>query len=510
MKKENTAQKRKLEKNSEAKPARNFLLLEFFVLSFIAFAVIGYTVLSAVRPALEGFILQKEEAGTVVAINIHASQFLTAEDLQLPLSLSKSARLEEFIKNTNISGLVQFFVVDRSGLIIHARPAEYIGRTFAENADFKLAMERRQATARFQKITPEEQHELGVSEAFIQVVPITFGTVDEVSGVAYIVTRVGLLRKQIGDTQSAMAVRIIGGLLFLYALLFVIVWRASRTIRRQGNELEIYARTLEQRVRERTRELEKSMHQQITQAKELARLKDEFVFIAAHELKAPITHLRWGMAEFFSDKKMQDKATPEIQDLMRMIQKASDSLGKLVTDLLNVARLESGTIKVSVHPTDLVAIVQDTVLQFKLDAEKQGIALSFDYDESKKMPFAMSDSERLEEVFSNLLSNAIKYNKAPGSVEVSIRQDANFLEASVKDTGVGMSEKDMKHLFGKFWRAPEHKNIEGTGLGLWITKQLVVRMGGKIWAESKKDIGSTFFVRLPIASEKKIKEIPGQ
>jgi len=494
----------------EAKPKRDFLLLEFSILSFVAFAVIGYTVISAVRPALEGFILQKEEAGTVVAVNKHASKFLTARDLQLPLILGQERRLDEFIRNTDISGLVQFFVVDSSGVIIYALPSEYRGTILAENPDFKLAIERRQVTARFQQIIPEEQEKLGLREAFIQVVPITFGTTDEVSGVAYIVARVGLLRKQIEDTEAAMAIRIVGGLLFLYALLFIIVWRASRTIRSQAGQLASYAKTLEQRVRERTRELEQSMQRQITQAKELARLKDEFVFIAAHELKAPITHLRWSMAEFFSNKSIQEKVPSEIHDLMSVIRKASDALVKLVNDLLNVARLESGTVKVSVHPTDLVAIIQDIVLQFKPEAEKQGIALSFDYNQNKKMPFIMSDSERLKEVFSNLLSNAIKYNKALGSVKVNVRQDADFLEASVEDTGLGMSEEDMKHLFGKFWRAPAHKNIEGTGLGLWITKQLVERMGGKIWAESQKDISSTFFVRLPVASEKKIKEAPEQ
>lgn len=494
----------------EEKSKKNFLLVEFSILSFVAFAIIGYTVVSAVRPALEGFILKKEEAGTVVEVNRRANQLLTAQDFQAPLTMEQVGRMEQFIRNVNMSGMVQFFVSDSTGRVIYSRPQDYTGTSLAENPDFKVAIDRRQATARFQQLVPEEQEKLGLNEAFIQVVPITFGTADEVSGVVYIVARIGLLRKQIEDTEAAMAVRIIGGLLFLYALLFVIVWRASRTIRRQAWELASYARTLEQRVLERTRELEQSMEQQIAQAKELARLKDEFVFIAAHELKAPITHLRWNMAEFFSNKAMQESATPEIQEMMRIVKKASDSLVKLVTDLLNVARLESGMIKVSVHPTDLIAIVQDMVLQFKSDAEKQGITLSFEYDQSKKIPFAMSDSERLKEVFSNLISNAIKYNKPQGSVEVQVRHDKELLEASVKDTGLGLSEEDMKHLFGKFWRAPEHKDIEGTGLGLWITKQLVERMGGKIWAESKKGVGSAFFVRLPIASEKKIKEVPAQ
>lgn len=497
----------KRQKSEETKENKNFLLLEFSALSFVAFVIIGYTVVSAVRPALEGFTLKREEGTTVVVLNRSANQLLTARDFKAPLTNEQTNKLEQFIQNASIIGMVQFFIVDNSGTVIYAQPQTYIGTSLAENPYVKLALERRQATARFQKLVPEEQQALGLQDVFVQVVPVTFGTADEVSGVVYTLSRIGLLQKQIADIETTMILRIVAGLLFLYALLFVIVWGASRTIRQQARELASYARTLEQKVVERTKKLEESTAQQLAQAKELARLKDEFVFIAAHELRAPITHLRWAIAEFVSDKIMQSQASQGMRDLVKAIQQASNQLVSLVSDLLNVARLESGTVKVSVHPTDLVSVVQDIVLQFKIEAEKQGIALAFDYDKSRKIPFAMSDSERLKEVFTNFISNAIKYNKPQGRIDVSVyEKEGGFLEASVKDTGLGMSEDDLKNLFSKFWRAPQHKNIEGTGLGLWITKQLIERMGGKIWAESQKDIGSTFFVRLPIASEKSVKD----
>lgn len=497
-----------MKKVQEEKPQRNLLLLEFSVLSFVAFVIIGYTVISAVRPALEGFILKKEEGTTVVEVNRHANKLLLKEDFRSPITPEKSVRFDQFITSVNISGMVRFFLTDSKGMVIYSSPRDYIATSLAGNIDVKRALGRRLAVARFQKIVPEEQGVLGISEAFVQVAPITFGASEEILGAAYIVSRVGLISKQIEETEAAMTVRIVGGLLFLYASLFVIVWRASKTIRAQAAELASYAKTLKQRVLERTRELKESMERQIAQAKELSRLKDEFVFIAAHELKAPITHLRWTLSEFFSEKEIQEKTPPEVHKLMQVIQKASDALVKLVTDLLNVARLESGTVTVSVHPTDLIAIAHDVTLQFKSEAEKQSVALTFDYDKSKKIPFAMGDSERLKEVFLNLISNAIKYNKLQGRVEVSVKEQDAYLEARVKDTGSGMSEDDLKHLFTKFWRAAEHRNIEGTGLGLWITKQLVERMGGKIWAESEKGVGSTFFVRLSIAKERNIKEMP--
>lgn len=200
---------------------------------------------------------------------------------------------------------------------------------------------------------------------------------------------------------------------------------------------------------------------------------------------------------FFANKELQESSSPAVSNIMKVIRDASESLTGLVSDLLNVARLESGTVKVSVHPTDLLSVVQDIVLQFKAEAEKQGMALEFKYDRSKKFPFAMSDSERLKEVFTNLISNAIKYNKEKGSIEVSIAEEGNFLVSRVADTGIGMEKEELAKLFTKFWRA--NQNIEGTGLGLWITKQLVTRMGGEITAESEKGKGTTFIVKLPVA-----------
>jgi len=485
------------EKNITKKPKKDFLIIQFSVLSFIAFFIIGYVVLSIVRPAIENFTIKQEESSAVVFVNRQANQILTKDDFIFPLTDVQRERMDLFISNLNIRGSLRIFITDSNGIIIFAKPEVSLGVSFIDNPGVSFAIERRRATASFERIDLTEQETLGADEAFVQVIPITFGTSYDVAGVVYSISRVGLLRTQIQETQQEMAVRIVGGLLFLYATLFVIVLRASRTIRRQSSDLESYASTLEQRVKDRTRALEESTTRQIEQAKELARLKDEFVFVAAHELKAPITHLKWTLAEFFANQELQEKSSPAVSNIMKVIKDASESLTGLVSDLLNVARLESGTVKVSVHPTDLISVVQDIVLKFKDESEKQNIALAFKYDSSKKFPFAMSDSERLKEVFSNLITNAIKYNKQGGIVEVSVVEDNGFLVSRVRDTGIGMTSEEMKKLFTKFWRASQ--NIEGTGLGLWITKQLVTRMGGEIFAESEKGKGTIFTIKLPVA-----------
>ena len=478
-------------------PKRNFLLFEFSALSFLAFIIIGIVVISFVGPSLENHIVKQERDTTVVFANRYANRLLEVDDFRYPLTSEQENRMAQFVDNLSIRGIVRIFILDSTGTIIYARPEGYVGVDFSGNADVNFAFERLRPTARFEDIGEDEQEILGIKRAFVQAVPITFGSSEDVIGIVYSVSRVGLIEKQITETQQNIAVRIIGGMLFLYVLLFVIVWRASRTIRKQAGELESYARTLEQRVIERTRELEESTKKQLKEAKKVARLKDEFVFVASHELKAPITHLRWTLDRFYGDPELQKKASPILIEIIGAIRRASDALTRLVFDLLNVSRLESGAIKISVHPTDLISVIQETVLEFKPDAEKKGVALSFKYDSKKKFPFVMSDSERLKEAFANLITNAIKFNSQGGKVNVSVAWIGDFLETQILDTGVGMTEKELSKLFTKFWRG--HPEIEGTGLGLWLSRELVERMGGEIKVESKKGEGSTFTVLLPIA-----------
>lgn len=490
----------------EKQPAKNFLLLEFSILSFIAFIAIGIGVLSLIRPALETLLIKERESGTVIFVNRHANLILTQDDFSFPIGEEASERMAQFVNNLAIRGLLRIFITDAVGRVIWADPEESIGESLAASPDVRTAIIRRSATARFEKLALEDESSLGVKEAFIQALPITFGGSEKVSGVVYIISRTGLIKKQIGETQRQVGIRVVGGLFFLYSLLFVIVWRASKTIRHQASELEVYAKTLEERVKERTRALEESMGRQIKQAQDLARLKDEFVFVAAHELKAPITHLRWTLGEFFTNKELSETSPVNVIAIMETVRSVTAALSRLVTDLLNVARLESGTVQISVHPTDLLTIIQEAISSFELEAKKQGVTIRFLYDPVRVFPFVLGDSERLKEVFSNLLSNAIKFSLEGGTVEVIVRKSGNSLEADVRDHGIGMSEEELQKLFTKFWRG--HPDIEGTGLGLWITKQLVTRMGGELRVESKKGEGSTFSVRLPIAKDRGIKESP--
>lgn len=230
--------------------------------------------------------------------------------------------------------------------------------------------------------------------------------------------------------------------------------------------------------------------------KELERLKDEFVFIAAHELRTPVTAIR-GYAEMLGDA--SKGLSEQGKEFVLRLQQSGERLATLVNDLLEVARSQAGRLKVQTSPQDIVAIIQATLAELKpLSAAKQH-TVSF---VPTSVPRALADKDKLQEVLTNLIGNAIKYTPQGGRVEVGLKLEAGSVVTSIKDSGIGISQEDQAKLFQRFFRveSDETRGIQGTGLGLFIVRQLIEHMDGKIWVESDKGKGSTFLFRLPVAS----------
>lgn len=230
--------------------------------------------------------------------------------------------------------------------------------------------------------------------------------------------------------------------------------------------------------------------------KELERLKDEFVFIAAHELRTPVTAIR-GYAEMLTDnsKELSDQA----KEFVLRLQQSGERLATLVNDLLEVARSQAGRLKVQTSPQDIVSVIQNTLAELKPLADEKHHTVVF---VPQTVPMILADKDKLQEVLVNLVGNAIKYTPDSGRVEVAVvSQPAGFVTCSVKDSGIGISPEDQAKLFQRFFRveSDETRNIQGTGLGLFIVRQIVEHMGGKIWVESNKGKGSIFLFTLPVA-----------
>jgi two-component system phosphate regulon sensor histidine kinase PhoR len=180
---------------------------------------------------------------------------------------------------------------------------------------------------------------------------------------------------------------------------------------------------------------------------------------------------------------------------------SSERLETLVEDLLNVSRIEQKRLDVKNEEVELEPIIQDIISQLKIPADEKKLSLKHKKPK-EKLPLVLADPERLKQALINLIGNSIKYTEK-GSIEITTKIENDKLEIKIADTGIGMSAEEQKHLFEKFHRVQNEKTakIIGTGLGLWITKQIIELMNGKIYLESMKDVGTQVTIKLNLAKK---------
>lgn len=228
------------------------------------------------------------------------------------------------------------------------------------------------------------------------------------------------------------------------------------------------------------------------EAKKANATKDLFTNMIAHELRAPLTAIK-GYASMVEEAHGTfDEKTEQYPGRIR---ESADRLLTLVNDLLDVARIQSGKLSVENTNVPIVQLIEKVLQELYVSAEEKKIQLKQTYTTE---PVVVADPARLQQVVTNLVSNAIKYTKE-GIIELSVEEKADSVELRVKDTGMGISSEDQKKLFAPFFRvaSTDVSKITGTGLGMWITKQLVELMGAKIGVESIKGVGTHIVISLP-------------
>lgn len=230
--------------------------------------------------------------------------------------------------------------------------------------------------------------------------------------------------------------------------------------------------------------------------KELDQLKDDFLSVATHELKAPMTVIK-GNIENISDGLM-GPVDEKVKDALATMYQETERLNGLVSDLLNVSRIEQGRVTYTIESVDLSESIDRIVSQFSNRAHTKGLGLS--YQKPNEQLFVFADAGRITEILTNLVDNAIKYSRE-GSVSIAHVVTKDMVKTIVQDTGIGISPQDRERLFNRFYRVKSEatKDIGGTGLGLWIIKQYVEYMKGKIYVDSMEGAGSKFIVELPRA-----------
>lgn len=232
------------------------------------------------------------------------------------------------------------------------------------------------------------------------------------------------------------------------------------------------------------------------EAQQALRIRDQFLSIAAHELKTPMTSIL-GTSQLLLRRAERGRGTIEPRDMtsLRLLITQTQRLNRLVDSLLNIARLEAGQLTIEKDQVDIVALARRVVEEINMAFDTHTIELH----SPEEHLLVSGDELRLEQVLQNLLQNAIKYSPDGGTIQLGLEQEGEQARISVTDQGVGIPSNALPQLFSRFFRAenPEGRRISGIGLGLYVVKEIVTLHGGKVEVKSTEGQGSTFTVSLP-------------
>lgn len=240
----------------------------------------------------------------------------------------------------------------------------------------------------------------------------------------------------------------------------------------------------------------------VTREREIDRQKTEFVSVASHQLRTPLTSIKWFL-EMLIDGDLGKLSTEQI-DTLKQVFASNERMIDLVNRLLNVSRIESGRVKVEPKPTDLNDLIKGVITEITPLAKQLEQKVEVKISDS---PVINIDQKLIREVFVNYMSNAIKYTPHGGKIVLSVKQDGQELIVAVKDDGIGIPNDQQSKIFHKFFRAENAvaRETEGTGMGLYVCKSIIDLSGGRTWFDSKLDKGTTFYFSLPLSGSPRIK-----
>ena len=237
----------------------------------------------------------------------------------------------------------------------------------------------------------------------------------------------------------------------------------------------------------------------VTQEREISRMKSEFVSFVTHQLRTPLTGIRWMLELAAAQPDLPAEPASYVQD-------ARDSAARLiglVNDLLDVSRLERGKLVAVPQEVRLEALTRHVLDEMSVLLQEKDHRLSVDVDGDEKLPPIMADPQLLRQAILNLVSNAVKYTPPRGEIAIRMGREGSAVRWSIHDTGIGVPDHSQGRLFEKFYRAENALAIEteGTGLGLYLVRLIMEQLGGRVWCESAEGCGATFTLTMPLGSE---------
>lgn len=248
---------------------------------------------------------------------------------------------------------------------------------------------------------------------------------------------------------------------------------------------------LENKINERTKQLAAALDE----VKGISKMKSDFISAVSHELRTPLTSIK-GYASILMAGKLG--TLPEaVKERLEKINKHSDSLVKLINDLLDISRIEAGKVEMKFEEASLNEIASSVVDLLQPQLREKEIELKTDL--AQNLSQVLVDHSQVERVFINLLGNAIKFTPSGGGIKISARENHDSIEVIVADSGIGIAEQDLAKIFEEFYRVdnPLNQALKGSGLGLSLVKYIIEAHQGKIWAKSQLNKGSEFHFTLP-------------
>jgi two-component system phosphate regulon sensor histidine kinase PhoR len=235
------------------------------------------------------------------------------------------------------------------------------------------------------------------------------------------------------------------------------------------------------------------LFQDFTRMRRLETVRRDFITNISHELRTPLASIK-ALTETLKAGALEDPETGN--HFLERMDTEVDALTQMVSELLELTRIESGQVPLKIKPTKPCKIVKRSVKRLREQAERS--QLNLDSNCPNDLPEIYADSSRLGQALTNLVHNAIKFTPEGGNVTITARQNVDVIEFSIKDTGIGIPSDDLPRIFERFYKADQARTESGTGLGLAIARHLVEAHSGRIWVESTVGHGSTFYFTIPI------------
>lgn len=269
--------------------------------------------------------------------------------------------------------------------------------------------------------------------------------------------------------------------------------------RQREDEIKQLNENLNLKVAERTRELNEKVDQLAkanTELQKLDQMRSEFVSLVSHQFRAPLTNMNGAVQRIRDGCQV---VNPGCTHMLSIIDQQNSRLNRLVQDFLDTAKIEAGELSIQLEPVSVIPLVQQIVDQIRVRSRKRKIHLF----NKPGLPLVYADRDRVAEVLTNLLDNADKYSQPEDDIFIDIGANQTNVTVSIRDTGPGVPQEDLEHIFDKFYRtdSSDSQAAYGYGLGLYLCRQMVEAQGGQIWAENYPGGGLVFFFSLPVWQE---------